>query len=137
LIHALTSVLRPAGVYQVIDARQATAPCSHDGTEPADLVCRSLRPDADGDLYLLVERGAFFDPALAVGKGSSHGSPYLYDRAVPLLVRAPGRVQPGQVATAPQSFATFTKTLSGLLGIHAPASDWGGQDLTAGASAAP
>ena len=136
LIHALTSVLRPAGVYQVIDARQSAGPCSHDGDEPADLVCRGTRSDGDGDLYLLVERGAFFDPALAVGKGSSHGSPYLYDRAVPLLVRAPGRVQPGQVATAPQSFATFAKTLASLLGIHAPASDWGGEDLTAGASAA-
>jgi len=136
LIHALTSVLRPAGVFQVIDARQSTAPCSPDGAQLADLVCRGIRADGDGDLYLLVERGTFFDPALAVGKGSSHGSPYLYDRAVPLLVRAPGRVPAGQVATEPQSFATFTKTLSGLLGIHAPASDWGGQDLTAPASAA-
>lgn len=137
LIRALTSVLRPAGIVQVIDARQLTAPCSHDGTELADLVCRATRPDSDGDLYLLVERGAFFDPALAVGKGASHGSPYLYDRAVPLLVRAPGRVAAGQADPTPTSFATFTKTLAALLGIRPLPGDWGGEDLTTRATVAP
>ena len=72
-----------------------------------------------------------------MGKGASHGSPYLYDRAVPLLVRAPGRVAAGQVDPTPASFATFTKTLAALLGIRAPAGDWGGEDLTARATTAP
>ena len=137
LIHALTSVLRPAGIHQVIDPRQATAPCSHDGTEMSDLVCRATRPDSDGDLYLVVDRGVFFDPALAIGKGAGHGSPYLYDRAVPLLVRAPGRVAAGQVDPTPTSFATFTKTLASLLGVRPLAGDWGGEDLTARAAVAP
>ena len=137
MIHALSSVLRPAGISQVIDVRQATAPCSHDGAEWGDLVCRATRPDSDGDLYLLVERGVFFDPALAVGKGASHGSPYLYDRSVPLLVRAPGRVGAGQVERAPTSFATFTKTLTSLLGVRPLGGDWGGEDLTARATVAP
>ena len=131
LLAAVTGVLRPRGILQVVDARTLTGPCARDGMTVDDLVCRSSRPDSDGDFYLLVEPGTFFDPALAVGKGSSHGSPYLYDRAVPLLVRAPGRVTPGQVRSAPESFASFAKTLSALLGIHAPASDWGGADLTA------
>ena len=137
LLHALASVLRPAGIQHVIDPHQSTAPCSHDGTEPNDLICRATRSDSDGDLYLLVDRGVFFDPALAVGKGASHGSPYLYDRAVPLLVRAPGRVAAGQVDQAPTSFATFTKTLTSLLGVRPLPSDWGGEDLTARATVAP
>jgi len=137
LLRALSSVLRPAGISQVVDARQAAGPCSHDGMELADLVCRAMRPDSDGDLYLVPERGVFFDPALAVGKGASHGSPYLYDRAVPLLVRAPGRVAAGQVDPTPTSFATFTKTLASLLGIRPLAGDWGGEDLTARATRAP
>lgn len=137
LLRALSSVLRPAGITQVIDAHQVAGPCSHDGIELADLVCRTTRADSDGDLYLLPERGVFFDPALAVGKGAGHGSPYLYDRAVPLLVRAPGRVAAGQVDPTPTSFATFTKTLASLLGIRPLAADWGGEDLTTRATTAP
>jgi len=137
LIRALTSVLRPAGIIQVIDPHQAAGPCSHDGMELAELVCRATRPDSEGDLYLLPDRGVFFDPALAVGKGASHGSPYLYDRAVPLLVRAPGRVAAGQVDPTPTSFATFTRTLATLLGIRPLPGDWGGEDLTARATTAP
>lgn len=137
LLRALASVLRPAGISRVIDPHQSTAPCSHDGMEASDLVCRATRPDSDGDLYLLVDRGVFFDPALAVGKGASHGSPYLYDRAVPLLVRAPGRVAAGQVDPTPTSFATFTKTLTSLLGIRPLPGDWGGEDLTTRATVAP
>lgn len=137
LLRALSSVLRPAGITQIVDARQSAGPCSHDGAALGDLVCRATRPDSDGDLYLVTDRGVFFDPALAVGKGASHGSPYLYDRAVPLLVRAPGRVGAGQVDPTPASFATFTKTLASLLGIRPLPGDWGGEDLTARATTAP
>jgi len=55
-----------------------------------------------------------------VGKGTSHGSPYLFDRSVPLVVRAPERTAAGRVMDAPISFRTFTRTLSTLLGIEPP-----------------
>jgi hypothetical protein len=74
-------------------------------------------PDRAGDLYVLVKPGSFFDPDVVPGKGTSHGSPYLFDRAVPLLVRAPFHARAGDVIDAPVSFRAFTRTLATLLGV--------------------
>jgi hypothetical protein len=108
-------------IAQVIDTRTApeTCPPPSDESLPA-LTCRSLRRDLAGDFYLVPAPGAFFDPDLAVGRGSSHGSPYPYDRAVPLLVRAPGRVPAGAVRAEPTSYAAFTRTAAALLAIPEP-----------------
>ena len=108
-------------IAQVIDIRTApeTCPPPSDESLPA-LTCRSLRRDQAGDFYLVPAPGAFFDPDLAVGRGSSHGSPYLYDRAVPLVVRAPGRVPAGAVRAEPTSYAAFTRTAAALLAIPEP-----------------
>jgi hypothetical protein len=51
----------------------------------AALVCRATVAGR-GDLYLVPGRGSFFGGA----SGANHGSPYRYDRTVPLLVRYPG-----------------------------------------------
>ena len=67
---------------------------------------------------------------LAPGAGTSHGSPYLYDRAVPLLVRAPGRVKAGVVRTRPVAFMAFARTAAALLDIPPPAAAAPGEDLT-------
>ena len=85
-----------ATIAAVIDIRTApeTCPPPADESLPA-LTCRSVRRDQAGDFYLVPAPGTFFDPDLAVGRGTNHGSPYLYDRAVPLVVRAPGRVPAG------------------------------------------
>jgi hypothetical protein len=109
-------------VAQVIDVRAApeTCPSPSDESLPA-LTCRSIRRDQAGDFYLVPAPGAFFDPELAVGRGTSHGSPYLYDRAVPLIVRAPGRVPAGAVRATPTSYAAFARTAAALLGIPEPA----------------
>jgi hypothetical protein len=109
-------------VAQVIDVRAApeTCPPPSDESLPA-LTCRSIRRDQAGDFYMVPALGAFFVPELAVGRGTSHGSPYLYDRAVPLVVRAPGRVPAGAVRAAPTSYAAFTRTAAALLGIPEPA----------------
>ena len=96
--------------------RGATAPPDLDA-----LVCASWSPGA-GDVYVLPKVGAFFDPLQVAGKGMSHGSPYAYDRTVPLLVRAPGRVARGAlVEEAP--FEAFRASLEGLLGLG-PAPAW-------------
>jgi hypothetical protein len=76
-----------------------------------------VRLDQAGDFYLVAAPGTFFDPDLAAGKGTNHGSPYLYDRAVPLIVRAPGRVPAGVTQAAPMSFTAFARTAASLLGI--------------------
>jgi hypothetical protein len=115
------TLLAHAEVDRVIDTSLLPETCPADADESVDaLICRAFVPKRAGDLYVLVKRGSFFDADVVVGKGTSHGSPYLFDRSVPLLVRAPGRVAAGRVLDAPVSFRTFTRTLSTLLGIEPP-----------------
>ena len=96
------------------------------------LVCRSVAPavrDRGAAYYVVLAPGSFFDPTVVVGKGTSHGSPYVYDRTVPLLVRAPGRVAAGGVAST-TTFNAFVDTAAELLGIAPP------HDAATGASLA-
>ena len=132
LVRVTTDLLRRRfGLAEVIDMRAAPRRCPPLGDESwRALVCRSIRPEGPGDLYLVVPPGSFFDPRLAVGAGTNHGSPYLYDRAVPLLIRAPGRVPAGAVRTRPVPFTAFARTAASLLEIRPPAAAAGGQDLT-------
>jgi Type I phosphodiesterase / nucleotide pyrophosphatase len=130
LVRAAAAALAPMGVRAVVDAWRATQPCPPIGDESLDaLVCRSIDPTGPGDLYLVVEPGAFFDPGLVPGAGTSHGSPYLYDRAVPLIVRAPSRVPPGAERRSPVAFTAFARTAAALLGIRPPAGARDGENL--------
>lgn len=74
-----------------------------------------------GDYYIVFEPGGFFE-AYTPGKGSNHGSHYLYDRSVPLFVRAPGRARAGARVEGPVPFSAFVRTAAELLGIDAPSS---------------
>jgi Type I phosphodiesterase / nucleotide pyrophosphatase len=136
LTQAAALALRPHGIAEVIDARAATAPCGPDADQSrAALVCRSLPPPTGAaatgpDLYLLVEPRSFFDARYVPGHGVHHGSPYLYDRTVPLLVRAPGRIAAGRVREAPLAFTAFARTAAALLGLPPPAAAGPGEDLT-------
>jgi hypothetical protein len=131
LVATAKQALRPLGIDDVVDISLAGALCAPAETSRAALVCAATRPGQPGDLYLVVQPGAFFDPGYVTGFGTSHGSPYLYDRAVPLLVRAPGRVTAGRVVETPLSFASFTRTAASLLGVRPPAGARPGTDLTA------
>jgi predicted AlkP superfamily pyrophosphatase or phosphodiesterase len=93
------------------------------------LVCRSLT-ETSGELYVLMKPGWFLDTGYVPDQGVNHGSPRIHDRSVPLLARAPSRVRSGRVLDAPQSFATFTHTLSALLRIAPPRSAYAGTSLT-------
>jgi hypothetical protein len=105
-------------VDRVVDVRTIPATCPPESDESVDaLVCRAYVPGRGGDLYIVLKRGDFFDADVVVGKGTSHGSPYLFDRSVPLFVRAPGRAAAGRVVEGPVSFRAFARTLSSLLGV--------------------
>jgi hypothetical protein len=130
LVRAAGEALRRLGVRAVVDARARAERCA-DAASLDGLVCRAIDPDGPADLFLLVAPGAFFEADLVPGFGMNHGSPYLYDRAVPLVVRAPGRVQAGQVRDAPAGAAAFARTAASLLGVRAPAAARDGEDLAA------
>jgi hypothetical protein len=117
----VAALLRHPEVDRIIDTSTLPETCPADADQSFDaLVCRAFVPGKAGDLYVLVKRGSFFDPNVVVGKGTSHGSAYLFDRSVPLLVRAPGRVAAGRVIDEPISFRVFSRTLSTLLGVEPP-----------------
>jgi arylsulfatase A-like enzyme len=131
LIRELTAV---PGMARVIDVSKIGAACPPGDSVDA-LVCRSVFPGRGGDLYLVTKPGSFFDPHIVTGFGTSHGSPYLYDRTVPMFVRAPGRVSAGVTIDTPTSFEAFARTLASLLGIDPPEAARAGHDLTQHGSA--
>jgi hypothetical protein len=98
-----------------------TSACPPESDESIDaLACRSLWPANKDALFIVEKKGSFVDTDYDLGRGMSHGGPYLFDRSVPLVVRAPGRVAAGVVITEPVSFAAYTRALSALLGVPAP-----------------
>jgi hypothetical protein len=136
LVKALVRRLsKHPGVARVYDVRSLAGECPPypDVSEPA-LACRSYRPGSDTGLYIVTHPGSFFDTHYARGRGLNHGSPYLFDRTVPLLVRAPGRVPAGRMLTDPHRFDAFARTAAALLEIPPPSAATGGTDLTRSAA---
>ncbi len=131
-LRAITRTLTAhPGVARVLETKAMPAVCPPESDESEDaLLCRARVAGAPGDLYVLTRPGSFFDPLYAIGAGTSHGTPYLFDRAVPVLARAPGRVAAGRVLSAPGSFRTFAATAAALLGAPAPGLCAGAPALT-------
>jgi Type I phosphodiesterase / nucleotide pyrophosphatase len=130
LIEVVRRTVMPLGIAEVVDlSRLDAAPCPDPETSRTALVCAATRPGQPGDLYLVQAPGTFFDPNYTPGFGTSHGTPYLYDRAVPLLVRAPGHVRAGSTIDVPVPAAAFTRTAAALLGVRAPAAAGPGESL--------
>lgn len=127
------TILAVPGVLGIDDVASIPPICPPFDDESADaLVCRSVAPAArvrGAAYYVVLAPGSFFDPTVVVGKGTSHGSPYLYDRTVPLLARAPGRVAPGRVVES-ATFPTFVRTAAALLGVAPPHDAAPGGSLT-------
>ena len=85
-------------------------------SEPmATLYRNSWSPELTGDLALQAKRDCLLGPR---NLGTTHGSPYLYDRAVPLIFFGPG-IEPGQVS-GPAATIDIAPTLAALLEIEVP-----------------
>jgi hypothetical protein len=124
LIAALVAVLAAdPRVALVREVAKSPDVCPGNEDESVDaLVCRAIPKGIESALYVATKPGVFFDSDYVPGKGASHGTPWLYDRAVPLLARAPGRVAEGVVDDVPVSTAAFSRTVAALLGVGAPSS---------------
>jgi predicted AlkP superfamily pyrophosphatase or phosphodiesterase len=83
--------------------------------ETARLYRNSWDPERSGDLAVQVERGCLIS---AYDSGTTHGSPYAYDRAVPLVFWGAG-VDPGLSPSAARTI-DIAPTLAGALGVAAP-----------------
>ena len=75
----------------------------------------SFDPERGGDLAIQPARGCFLTKH---PRGTGHGSPYLYDRRVPLVFFG-GGVEPG-VVTGPAATVDIAPTLAARLGVPAP-----------------
>jgi hypothetical protein len=116
----LTKALRKAmprikGVEAVFDAREGSKLRSQ-GNKLERLVGASLPDDPPGDLYIVAERG-WFD-GLAERGGTNHGSPWEYDRQVPILMW--GTAIERRTSRKAVDVLRVATTLSTLLGIPAP-----------------
>jgi predicted AlkP superfamily pyrophosphatase or phosphodiesterase len=86
------------------------------GPEPwARLYRNSYDAERSGDLELQWQEGCLLHP---LPTGTSHGSPYAYDRHVPLVVWGPG-IEPG-LDERPVATVDIAPTLAVLLGIPVP-----------------
>jgi arylsulfatase A-like enzyme len=107
------------GVRAVYDTNALPRECPPDDVDSLDaLACRAIPPHV-GTFYLLTEPGAFFDANYTIGFGTSHGSPYRYDRTIPMFVRAPGHVDANRSVDTPVDSRVVHDTLAWLLGMSA------------------
>lgn len=88
-----------------------------DGTsELARLYRNSFDAERSGDLVIQLGEGCLISP---YSEGTSHGSPYLYDRAVPIVFYGAG-VEPGAVPGRART-VDIAPTIAERLGIPRPA----------------
>jgi hypothetical protein len=135
---AIQALSATAGVARAVDVRKIPAQCPPLSDESLDaLVCRSIRGSTGGDIFVVPKPGAFVDAMYVEGDGVNHGTPYLFDRAVPLVVRAPRPAGAARAGEAPAldgknvvDHRAYAVTLSALLGIEPPEAAVGGKDLS-------
>jgi len=117
---ALAILAKEPGVAAAYTSRFLTKECAAPKKrEPLlDRVCASHGANA-GSIYVVAKPGAFFDPLQVVGTGMSHGSPYAYDRTVPLFVRIPGKIKAGAEVQRPVDATAFRSAIEGATGLGA------------------
>lgn len=108
-----TELRRHPDLYRVYTARQLAE------QEPTDVIDRLVKasyyPGRSGDLYLLPKPYHFFHGGYT---GTTHGSPFEYDRHVPLVVYGPNLPKGRQTElVAPQQAAII---LADYLGVKPP-----------------
>ncbi len=79
----------------------------------------SLGGDVEPDVYVVLERHYTLDAGMPRGFGSNHGSPWRYDREVPVFAAGP-EVPSFTSADAPSDMRQVAATLARLLDIERP-----------------
>ncbi len=115
------ALLAQPEIDRVYPPRKPGSTCPPESDESLDaLVCRSMSPSIQDALFLVTKPGSFVDTDYDLGKGMSHGGPYLFDRSVPLFVRAPGRVLAGVALADPIGFGAYVRAVARLLDVSPP-----------------
>jgi hypothetical protein len=107
------------GVARVIDVRRGAA--LRASADPIErLIGQSISDTPPGELYVVPSEWSVAEEELPAEAGTSHGSPYDYDRQVPVIFSGPG-VTHGETTTDGIEQARVASTIARLLGIEAPA----------------
>ena len=93
----------------------------------ADRVRASFVPDRSGDIYVVLRNGQQPMPAGIRGAVATHGSPWDYDRRVPLLFWRRGLA--GMEQPAPVETVDIAPTLAALLHLQVPDGSFDGRCL--------
>lgn len=119
-------LVKHKGIAQVLDWKTLEAKCpaalAKGGEDDLTLVCRGWskgnpNDTGAGDYYVVIARGSFFEAEMTIGKGTSHGTPYLFDREVPLFVRTADRANAATVIEERVDFAAYSAIEASLLGL--------------------
>jgi predicted AlkP superfamily pyrophosphatase or phosphodiesterase len=109
------------GVQKVYDGR-ALASNGHAASDPGtEAAAKSYFRGRSGDLLIVLKPNWIFvsdDKAVIPGNATTHGSPYTYDRDVPLVLFGAG-VKPGRYEQ-PATPADIAPTLARLCGVTLP-----------------
>lgn len=106
------------GMGIVVDAREAEA-LRASGDASMRAVGLSITSDPPGDVYVMPSAGSVYDDSPGT-TGTAHGSPFDYDREVPVLVMGPGVAHARVTRRVAQ--ARVASTLASLLGVQTPTS---------------
>jgi hypothetical protein len=93
-----------------------------DGDPTRRLIAASIPADTEavlGDVYILPMPSWIFDPEQPPGTGANHGTPYPYDRLVPLIVAGAGVTRAGASALETVDARRIAPTVAALLGVPA------------------
>jgi predicted AlkP superfamily pyrophosphatase or phosphodiesterase len=109
---------RVPGVAYALTIDEAVAGSGH--SDPVRrMIAASTRRDMQGDVYVVAQRDSVIEAEMPRGAGSHHGSPWPYDREVPVLLWGASVERRITSAAVPQE--RVAATLSVLLGVAPPA----------------
>jgi predicted AlkP superfamily pyrophosphatase or phosphodiesterase len=125
-----TTLAKHSSISEVLDVRVLATQCpkalasargvpdrARLGESVLTLVCRSWAEHLGaGDYFVVPGPGSFFDSEIVLGKGTSHGTPYAYDRTVSMLARGPG-IEAGAVIADPVDFSFYAALEAALVGL--------------------
>ncbi|HEY3499543.1 MAG TPA: hypothetical protein VGK73_32860, partial [Polyangiaceae bacterium] len=83
-----------------------------------ELARASVTHGAGGDVFVVLKEHSVIDPSMPGASGTNHGSPWIYDRSVPVIVFGVG-IAPKQDARVVDQLQV-APTIASLLGVRPP-----------------
>lgn len=135
LVSELKANPQVSGVYTAEEVKAVKVPSGHpqDWTQ-AERVAASWNPVHSGDVLMMTRRAVVPGTAPVPGYTATHGSPWDYDRRVPMLFWRKGMAHVEQ--PQPVETVDIAPTLAALVGLTEPAGTWDGRCLDIDASEA-